>query len=85
MIGRLTGILLEKQPPHLLLDVNGVGYELDAPMSTFYQLPSMGEKLSLYTHLVVREECRVACRPSTTTAASSITAVSAVSNGCGSA
>jgi len=61
MIGRLSGILLEKQPPHLLLDVNGVGYELDAPMSTFYQLPSTGEKVSLFTHLVVREDAWLLC------------------------
>ncbi len=61
MIGRLTGILLEKQPPQLLLDVNGVGYELDAPMSTFYQLPATGEKVSLYTHLVVREDAWLLC------------------------
>jgi len=61
MIGRLTGILLEKQPPHLMLDVNGVGYELDAPMSTFYQLPATGEKLSLFTHLVVREDAWLLC------------------------
>ena len=61
MIGRLTGILLEKQPPHLLLDVNGVGYELDAPMSTFYELPGMGEKVSLFTHLVVREDAWLLC------------------------
>lgn len=61
MIGRLSGILLEKQPPHLLLDVNGVGYELDAPMSTFYQLPATGEKVSLFTHLVVREDAWLLC------------------------
>ncbi len=61
MIGRLSGILLEKQPPQLLLDVNGVGYELDAPMSTFYQLPSTGEKVSLFTHLVVREDAWLLC------------------------
>lgn len=61
MIGRLTGILLEKQAPQLLLDVNGVGYELDAPMSTFYQLPTTGEKVSLYTHLVVREDAWLLC------------------------
>jgi len=61
MIGRLTGILLEKQPPHLLLDVNGVGYELDAPMSTFYQLPMAGENVSLFTHLVVREDAWLLC------------------------
>ncbi len=61
MIGRLTGVLLEKKPPQLLLDVNGVGYELDAPMSTFYQLPSIGEKVSLHTHLVVREDAWLLC------------------------
>ena len=61
MIGRLAGILLEKQPPHLLLDVNGVGYEVDAPMSTFYQLPATGEKTSLFTHLVVREDAWLLC------------------------
>jgi len=61
MIGRLSGILLEKQPPHLLLDVNGVGYELDAPMSTFYELPPAGERVSLYTHLVVREDAWLLC------------------------
>ncbi len=59
MIGRLTGTLLEKQPPFILLDVQGVGYELDAPMSTFYQLPSVGEKVVLHTHLVVREDAQL--------------------------
>ena len=59
MIGRLTGILLEKQPPHIVLDVQGVGYELDAPMSTFYQLPAVGEKATLYTHMVVREDAQL--------------------------
>lgn len=59
MIGRLSGILLEKQPPHILLDVQGVGYELDAPMSTFYQLPSLGEKVTLHTHMVVREDAQL--------------------------
>lgn len=59
MIGRLTGILLEKQPPHIVLDVQGVGYELDAPMSTFYQLPAAGEKATLYTHMVVREDAQL--------------------------
>lgn len=56
MIGRLVGILVEKRPPSLLLDVGGVGYELDAPMSTFYSLPPIGERVTLLTHLVVRED-----------------------------
>ena len=56
MIGRLKGILLEKKAPDLLLDVNGVGYELLAPMSTFYQLPPVGQGVVLHTHLVVRED-----------------------------
>lgn len=56
MIGQLRGILLSKQPPLLLLDVQGVGYELDAPMSTFYRLPECGESVLLYTHFVVRED-----------------------------
>ncbi|QIB51398.1 Holliday junction branch migration protein RuvA [Pseudomonas sp. OIL-1] len=59
MIGRLTGVLLEKQPPHILLDVHGVGYELDAPMSTFYQLPALGEQATLHTHMVVREDAQL--------------------------
>ena len=59
MIGRLTGVLLEKQPPHMLLDVNGVGYEVDSPMSTFYRLPAIGEKTTLHTHLVVREDAQL--------------------------
>ena len=56
MIGRLTGILLEKNPPQVLLDVHGVGYEVDVPMSTFYNLPACGEKITLLTHFVVRED-----------------------------
>ena len=56
MIGRLTGILAEKNPPQIVLDVNGVGYELDVPMSTFYNLPSAGEKVKLLTHFAVRED-----------------------------
>src|SRR5260364_200040 len=56
MIGRLSGILLEKNPPHLLLDCHGVGYEIDAPMSTFYQMPAIGEPLVLLTHLIVRAD-----------------------------
>lgn len=59
MIGRLKGILLEKQPPHILLDVLGVGYELEAPMSTFYQLPTLGETVTLHTHMVVREDAQL--------------------------
>lgn len=55
MIGRLRGNLLEKQPPYLLLDVNGVGYELQAPMTTFYRLPAMGGEVVLHTHLSITE------------------------------
>lgn len=58
MIGRLTGTLLEKHPPQVLVDVHGVGYEVDVPMSTFYNLPAVGEKLSLYTHFSVREDAQ---------------------------
>jgi Holliday junction DNA helicase RuvA len=56
MIGQLRGIILEKQPPQLLLDVNGVGYEIDAPMSTFYKLPDTGQEITLLTHFIVRED-----------------------------
>ena len=56
MIGRLTGTLLEKTPPQVVIDVHGVGYEVDVPMSTFYNLPAIGEKISLLTHFVVRED-----------------------------
>ncbi len=56
MIGRLTGVLIEKNPPQITLDVHGVGYDLDVPMSTFYHLPAAGEKTSLHTHLIVRED-----------------------------
>lgn len=59
MIGRLQGVLLEKQPPSILIDVQGVGYELEASMSTFYHLPECGEKLVLHTHLVVREDAQL--------------------------
>ena len=59
MIGRLTGTLAEKNPPQLLIDANGVGYEVDVPMSTFYNLPGLGEKLTLLTHLVVREDAHL--------------------------
>jgi Holliday junction DNA helicase RuvA len=59
MIGRLSGQLAEKNPPQLLVDVNGVGYEMDVPMSTFYNLPALGERVSLLTHFVVREDAQV--------------------------
>jgi len=59
MIGRLSGTLLEKNPPQLLLDVQGIGYEVDVPMSTFYNLPATGERIVLYTHLVVREDAHL--------------------------
>ena len=59
MIGRLSGTLLEKNPPQLLLDVQGVAYEVDVPMSTFYNLPGTGERITLYTHLVVREDAHL--------------------------
>ena len=59
MIGRLSGILLEKNPPQLLLDVQGVAYEVDVPMSTFYNLPGTGERVTLWTHLVVREDAHL--------------------------
>ena len=56
MIGRLSGTLLEKNPPQVVIDVHGVGYEVDVPMSTFYNLPGNGEKVTLLTHFVVRED-----------------------------
>jgi Holliday junction DNA helicase RuvA len=59
MIGRLRGTLAQKQPPLLLIDVGGVGYEVEAPMSTFYQLPALGETVVLHTHLVVREDAQL--------------------------
>jgi holliday junction DNA helicase RuvA len=59
VIGFLKGRLAVKQPPTLLVDVNGVGYELEAPMSTFYGLPATGESVSLFTHLVVREDAHI--------------------------
>jgi Holliday junction DNA helicase RuvA len=59
MIGRLTGILVEKNPPQILLDVQGVAYEVDVPMSTFYNLPGNGERVALFTHLVVREDAHL--------------------------
>ena len=59
MIGRISGILLEKNPPQLLVDCNGVGYEVSVPMSTFYNLPGLGEKVVLLTHFVVREDAQL--------------------------
>ena len=59
MIGRLTGNLLEKNPPQVTVDVSGIGYDIDVPMSTFYNLPRIGEKVSLHTHLVVREDAHL--------------------------
>jgi holliday junction DNA helicase RuvA len=59
MIGKLTGTLGDKNPPQVLVDCNGVGYEVDVPMSTFYNLPGLGEKVSLLTHFVVREDAQV--------------------------
>src|SRR6187402_460360 len=59
MIGRLTGTLADKNPPQVLVDCQGVGYEVDVPMSTFYNLPATGEKVSLLTHFVVREDAQI--------------------------
>ncbi len=59
MIGRLRGTLVQKEPPALLVDVAGVGYELEAPMDTFYDLPAVGETVTLHTHLVVREDAHL--------------------------
>jgi len=59
MIGKLTGTLSDKNPPQVLLDCNGVGYEVHVPMSTFYNLPDLGGKVSLLTHFVVREDAQI--------------------------
>jgi len=59
MIGSLAGVLTGKSPPHLLIEVGGVGYELEAPMSTFYELPALGERVRLLTHLLVREDAQI--------------------------
>lgn len=59
MIGQIRGIILEKLAPQLTVDVHGIGYEIDAPMSTFYQLPDLGKEVRLYTHFVVREDAQL--------------------------
>ncbi len=59
MIGRLSGLLLEKHPPQILVEAGGVGYEVEVPMSTFYNLPASGERITLFTHLVVREDAHL--------------------------
>lgn len=59
MIGRIQGKLIEKQPPQVVVDVQGLGYEVDVPMSTFYNLPGIGEAVILHTHLVVREDAHL--------------------------
>ena len=59
MIGRITGTLIEKHPPQVVVDAHGVGYEIDVPMSTFYHLPAIGERVVLHTHLVVREDAQL--------------------------
>ncbi|HSW07795.1 Holliday junction branch migration protein RuvA [Aquabacterium sp.] len=59
MIGRLTGVIAEKSPPQVLIDVGGVGYEVDVPMSSFYNLPPLGERTTLLTHFVVREDAQL--------------------------
>ena len=56
MIGKIHGRLIERHPPQIIVDVNGIGYEIDVPMSTFYQLPATGSEVALYTHLIVRED-----------------------------
>ena len=59
MIGRICGTLAAKQPPQVLVDVGGIGYEIDVPMSTFYNLPALGEKVSLLTHMAIREDAHL--------------------------
>lgn len=59
MIGRLTGTLIEKNPPTICVDVQGIGYELDVPMSSLYDLPELGQTVTLYTHLSIREDAHV--------------------------
>ncbi len=59
MIGRIKGVLIEKRPPLVLIDVHGIGYEINVPMTTFYNLPTIGEEISLYTQFVVREDAQL--------------------------
>ncbi|HEX8612918.1 MAG TPA: Holliday junction branch migration protein RuvA [Telluria sp.] len=59
MIGRISGVLLEKNPPQLLIDCNGVGYEVDVPMSTYYDLPALGAQVTLFTHQAIREDAHL--------------------------
>ena len=59
MIGKISGKLIERRPPQVIVDVLGIGYEIDVPMSTFYQLPATGSEVTLYTHLVVREDAHL--------------------------
>lgn len=59
MIGRIQGILIEKSPPAVLVDVQGVGYQIDVPMSSFYDLPALGEKVTLLTEFIVREDAQL--------------------------
>lgn len=59
MIGRIQGRLIESNPPHILVDVHGVGYEIDVPMSTFYSLPNLGSEVTLLTHMIVREDAQL--------------------------
>ena len=63
MIGRIRGTLLEKNPPEILVDVHGVGYEINVPMSTFYNLPDVGQEVTLLTHFIVREDQNFRYRP----------------------
>ena len=59
MIGKISGKLVERRPPRVMVDVHGIGYEIDVPMSTFYQLPAAGSDVTLYTHLAVREDAHL--------------------------
>ena len=59
MIGKISGKLIERHPPQVIVDVRGIGYEIDVPMSTFYQLPATGSEVTLYTHLIVREDAHL--------------------------